>query len=90
VNILSRLLQRLPAAVPPDKRCSFCPQPYVELSSRPIYDDPDGLPAYDVTRRCVDHPPPGVPEGRCETCGRAYWPDILHLDCPPSGQECDR
>jgi hypothetical protein len=39
-------------------------------------------------RRCLEHPPPelaaSVARGeRCGHCGRGFWPDMLHLDCPP-------
>lgn len=84
VRLLAWLRRRwLLATVPPHKQCSFCPRPYVELSTRPIFDDPGGRLAHEEIRRCIDHPPPGNPDGACSTCGREWWPDFLHLDCGP-------
>lgn len=69
-------------SVPEEERCSFCPKRYVMSTTRPIYDDPDGRPAREEIRRCIDHPPDWAPEGTCPDCGWGYWPDLLHLDCP--------
>lgn len=83
MSVLGRFRARRQAAVVAEKeRCSFCPQPYVVVTSRPIYDDPDGLPATETIRRCLDHPPDWADtKSQCGTCGRAFWPDFLHLDC---------
>jgi hypothetical protein len=65
------------ATVPPDERCSFCPQRAVAFES-------SGTPPFERTARCLDHPPDALKDaGNCKVCGRRFWPDFLHLDCAP-------